>query len=464
MFSPREEYIIKDKKFNLKYFRDYPDAFILRPPYQRKAGIWSKKKKIDFLDSLCKRYYIPKIVLREVRFSEDETKYEVIDGQQRITTILQFYKNELKLPESLKSIDDSGEIVNKTHQELSAEKRRWLDEDLYLDADVIKNIEDKNNIEQQKTASQIFWRLQQGEPLTFMETLHSKIYSSVRNFVTEYADDISFDRDLYKPKNSNNNRLPFFAKILDTENNRMQHLALLSRFLLIEFNNGPTDLGRPSLEDFFNEYQIDNNDLDNKKFEDKPETKNCLKNLNIFYKIFQNENMIDDENGVKELKKEYFVISLYLLLRHLIEYYVFREEQFETFRDFTVSFYKRLGEKDIDDLDILQFRDKRQQSKDDVETRDQILRYIFFKENPNLTLKDTKRTFNEAERIEIYRRDKGICKQCLAEGINEKEAVVSWKEYDADHIKAFTKGGTTSLENAQVLCKKHNRAKQDRDF
>ena len=39
-----------------------------------------------------------------------------------------------------------------------------------------------------------------------------------------------------------------------------------------------------------------------------------------------------------------------------------------------------------------------------------------------------------------------------------------WKllEMDADHVSAWSKGGATSIENCQVLCKTHNRAKGNR--
>ena len=36
------------------------------------------------------------------------------------------------------------------------------------------------------------------------------------------------------------------------------------------------------------------------------------------------------------------------------------------------------------------------------------------------------------------------------------------KEMDADHVTAWSKGGSTSIENCQMLCKTHNRAKGNR--
>ena len=35
-------------------------------------------------------------------------------------------------------------------------------------------------------------------------------------------------------------------------------------------------------------------------------------------------------------------------------------------------------------------------------------------------------------------------------------------EMDADHVTAWSKGDATSIENCQMLCKPHNRAKGNR--
>jgi len=69
--------------------------------------------------------------------------------------------------------------------------------------------------------------------------------------------------------------------------------------------------------------------------------------------------------------------------------------------------------------------------------------------------------FNEAERISIYRNDEGLCQICIEEGKPVKECEVPWKEFEADHVLPHSKGGKTVIENAQVLCRYHNRAKSD---
>jgi hypothetical protein len=133
------------------------------------------------------------------------------------------------------------------------------------------------------------------------------------------------------------------------------------------------------------------------------------------------------------------------------------------FRKFIYEFHDRWRTHKEDDRDILIFADNRQQSVGDLENRDRILRLAFFEylEGQSLALKvlDTKRAFNEAERIRIYRKQEGLCQLCLAAGLPAEEARVSWSQYQADHIDPWIKGGKTAEWNGQVLCSTHNASK-----
>ena len=459
MFSPPKDYRYETERIALKEFHDYKERFILRPPYQRKANIWPPKKRQNFLDSLCRGYYIPPIVLRKVMITKDTARYEVIDGQQRITTIQLFYTNQLKLPKTLKTMTRGELLAGRKYsgvqksERLAVEQRQWFDK-LYLEADVIHNIEDKTLGEHLRKASDIFWRLQLGEPLKFMERQHARVYSAVRNFVTKYADNTWFDYTNYELMLYNPNRHPFFAKILSMKNNRMQHLMLLSRLLLLESAGGPANLGLKAVDELFGKQTVST--VTDCPFENAKEAKKCLRVLTKFFDIFKDDIMVKGGSGVQELKTEYVVISLYLLLRHLDEYYVFDKDQIPLFRQFVSTFYQRWKKDDPDDRDMVYFRDHRRQTREDIEMRDVIVRAEFFDQNRNLILRDTKRNFDEAQRIVIYRRDKGLCQMCLKKGKSPKDAFVPWSDYNADHIVAHIKGGLTLEKNAQVLCTYHN--------
>jgi hypothetical protein len=77
------------------------------------------------------------------------------------------------------------------------------------------------------------------------------------------------------------------------------------------------------------------------------------------------------------------------------------------------------------------------------------------------------RVFDEATKKSIYAKQtketesKGIsnCPHCAMGHDANKNKIWKLDEMDADHVTAWSKGGATSPENCQMLCKTHNRAK-----
>lgn len=458
MFLPKSDYDVIPDKIDIRDFYEYTEEFVTRPPYQRK-NVWSVKRQQALLDSLFRRYYVPRLVLREVRLGKDRVVKEVVDGQQRIVTVQRFFRDELKLPDTLKTLDLS--FPGQRYSQLPDKIRRFVDKELKYEADIIKNIDDPKSPEHQKIATEIFWRLQQGESLNFMEIAHARLSSLVRNFIVKYADDITFDYERYVPVDDNKSKHKFFG-IIDRKNDRMQHLALLGRLLLIEKGGGPTDIRDSFLGDWVDLTQ-ETNGIGNLSFEKSPEAISLLNTLNVFYDIFKEDPMVDNNNGMKEFTIEYFIISMVILVRYLSKHYSFSKNHHQLFRKFVYEFHSRWKIHSEDDRDILVFADNRQQSFTDLETRDRILRLAFFelleREKIDLQVLDTKRAFNEAERIRIYRKQDGQCQMCIKKGLPSEEAKVSWSQYQADHIFPWVKGGKTTEENAQVLCTAHNASK-----
>ena len=460
-FNPEQKYLITETKIPIKDFHDYSEEYITRPPYQRKT-VWSKKKKENLLDSLFRRYYVPKIVIREIRLSEKKTVREIIDGQQRINVVQDFFNNKLKIPKSLSDLHP--ELPGKYFSKLTAEFRRFIDREIQYNADIVKNIDDPKNPDHQKIATEIFWRLQQGESLNFMEIAHARLASLSRNWIVKYGDDISFDYDKYIPIDKNPDKHNFF-KVIERNNDRMQHLMLLTRLMIIEENNGYSELKDTAVVDFIDKYEspdgIGNYSLENEHF-----AKHTISNMNLFYEIFKNDPMLSKNGGMKEFSREYIIISFYLLIRHLKKYYVLNDKIKKSIYNFLFSFYKRWRAEKDTDIDITTFTSHRQQSQNDLVTRDRILRQLFFEyindKNIELLQLDTRRAFNEADKISIYRRDEGLCQMCMKEKKSDKEALVSWIEFEADHILPHSKGGKSEPWNGQVLCRTHNRRKSNK--
>lgn len=68
----------------------------LDPPYQRRS-VWTAKDRRFFLDTIFRNYPSPAIFLHK-NISEDGTvKYHVVDGKQRLETILSFVSNKIRV-------------------------------------------------------------------------------------------------------------------------------------------------------------------------------------------------------------------------------------------------------------------------------------------------------------------------------------------------------------------------------
>ena len=76
---------------------------VINKDYQRGNGIWPASAKSYFIDTILEEYPFPKIYLYQVFDGKTNRPIkEVVDGQQRVTTILDFYKNKFALTSASK--------------------------------------------------------------------------------------------------------------------------------------------------------------------------------------------------------------------------------------------------------------------------------------------------------------------------------------------------------------------------
>jgi Protein of unknown function DUF262 len=71
------------------------------PEWQREK-VWGKSKKQKLIDSILRGWKLPKFYFLKTGSSPEE--FEVLDGQQRLTTIFEFFDDQFSLaPESAKA-------------------------------------------------------------------------------------------------------------------------------------------------------------------------------------------------------------------------------------------------------------------------------------------------------------------------------------------------------------------------
>lgn len=95
---------------------------IIQPKYQRRRTNWPQTAKTSLMDTILNNYPIQPIYLREYVTSGKERRKEVIDGQQRISTIIEFLENKYSFTKNFSNSNLHGytfsELPFDTQQEL----------------------------------------------------------------------------------------------------------------------------------------------------------------------------------------------------------------------------------------------------------------------------------------------------------------------------------------------------------
>ena len=71
----------------------------------------------------------------------------------------------------------------------------------------------------------------------------------------------------------------------------------------------------------------------------------------------------------------------------------------------------------------------------------------------------TKKSTYSKQTKEATKKETSNCPLCALGNNTNKNKIYTIKEMDADHVTAWSKGGSTDAKNCEMLCKTHNRAK-----
>ena len=84
--------------YPISWFRDrnLDKALVLKPPYQRKP-VWTYNQKAYLIDTILENYHIPEIYIHRETDSDGKAIYNIVDGQQRIRSILDFLNGEFAI-------------------------------------------------------------------------------------------------------------------------------------------------------------------------------------------------------------------------------------------------------------------------------------------------------------------------------------------------------------------------------
>ena len=122
LYDSGEQRILQERSdFLLPQIIDFVDTkkwLNIRPEYQRRL-VWDNVKKSRLIESLIMNVPVPPVFLYE----EDLSRYEVMDGQQRLNAIVEFYSNRLKLS----GLEEWDGLNGKTYADLPPRLQKGLD-------------------------------------------------------------------------------------------------------------------------------------------------------------------------------------------------------------------------------------------------------------------------------------------------------------------------------------------------
>jgi hypothetical protein len=407
----------------IKTFWDGNHITVNQEEYQRES-CWGKAQKGLFIDSLIRGYDIPKIYFNDI--TENQDKYEIVDGQQRTLTILEFIDNQFSLP-SLQEVDELSFPINKTniingktYGELSGPEKNQFDS---IGLDIVEMIGyDEDEIKD------IFIRHQMGSPLKGAEK-RKALLGNVSGIIEKISKLDIFNAEKY----------------LNFKNKRASFRDSADK-LLIEFIN--KDISGVSSAELTKMYK------NNKGLDENHESVNNLRNSLKFL-----ANSFDGKNprlGKAELRRLTWIV---FTLRKSHNLDKLKDEFADAFNKFNTERFEmseriKKGEIDPDKIPVWHMEYLSKLRSDDVSGQkfiDEILKKYLIENIKGLTNKDNKRAFTAEQKWYMYHRDN---KQCQIYAIE-----LDLDESHADHIHPYSDGGKTVVENGQITCINCNLAK-----
>ena len=166
--------------------------YILNPGFQRRHR-WDPQRKSKLIESFIINVPIPPVFLYETTYS----KYEVMDGLQRITAIYEFYNDEF----ALDGLEEWSELNGYKYSELPEVIRLGIDR-RYLSSIILLQETAKNELEALNMKQLVFERLNSGGvELSDQETRNALYDGKLNQLCLDLSKNVKFRKLFSIPAN-----------------------------------------------------------------------------------------------------------------------------------------------------------------------------------------------------------------------------------------------------------------------
>jgi hypothetical protein len=216
----------------LSWWRNRKSKIDMEPPYQRRGHLWAPSDKAYLIDSILNGYDIPKLYIADFTWGDSDLNkkklpYAIIDGKQRLEAIFDFFEGNIVLNDDFIFLENStlklGGMGYKDLQVNYSEIAELFDNYNLMVMSVSAKSEEPIN--------ELFVRLNRSKSLTGAE---------IRNAMTGPAPKVI--RDISKHV--------FFVENIRFQVKRGQDQNAAAKLLTFEYNGGPQETKKRSLDDF----------------------------------------------------------------------------------------------------------------------------------------------------------------------------------------------------------------------
>lgn len=244
-------------------------TYELQPDFQRRKGRWSNEKKSKLIESFIINVPVPPVFLYEVSYAN----YEVMDGLQRISTIIDYYNDEFELS----GLIQWAELNGMKYSELPEKIKEGIDR-RYLSSIILLNESASDPKKAMQMKQLVFERLNTGGETLSGQEIRNAIYNGKMNERCIKLSDNATFKKLWGLKEDNANAVekdPLYRNMGDVE--------LVLRFFAMRF----VDKFTGKLDVFLDEY-LKNANLYPDETLDMLE-KQFLRNISVAFKLLEDK-------------------------------------------------------------------------------------------------------------------------------------------------------------------------------
>lgn len=200
----------------------------MNPPYQRRS-VWTRKDREFFIDTILHNYPSPAIFLHKTIDANGKATHHVVDGKQRLETIIEFTKNNVRIPR-----DFGDERLNgKKWDDLTPEQKRpfW---DYSISVEFLPVVDEA-------VVNTVFERINRNSrKLTAQELRHAKFDGWFSSFVEAQAVDEDWEN---------------LGLVTKARAKRMADVQFLSELLIVAIQGDVTGFDQDQIDQFYANFE-----------------------------------------------------------------------------------------------------------------------------------------------------------------------------------------------------------------